>query len=189
MNGTAEDKPSVNILLVDDQEPNLVALESILEHLGLNLVKARSGEEALRQLLDTDFAVILLDIQMQGLDGFETAKLIRGRDRSRHTPIIFLTAHESSPFTPLQAYTLGAVDYLLKPLQPVILRAKVAGFVELHQKTERIRQLERQEFERKLAEESLRQSEQRFGLMADSAPVLLWLSGPDGLCHFVNKPW
>src|SRR3954454_17656534 len=142
MNGTAEDPPRVNILLVDDQEPNLVALESILDQPGLILVKARSGEEALRQLLDKDFAVILLDIQMQGMDGFQTAKLIRERPRSRHTPIIFLTAYEHDPnFSVEAAYTLGAVDYLVKPLIPTILRSKVAVFVELHRKTE---QLERQ---------------------------------------------
>src|SRR5207249_9597670 len=84
--------PKVSVLLVDDQPANLLALEAVLHDLGLNLVKASSGEEALRQLLAEDFAVVLLDVQMTGLDGFETAKLIRGRERSRHTPIIFLTA-------------------------------------------------------------------------------------------------
>jgi PAS domain S-box-containing protein len=191
MTGT-EDRaaePKANILLVDDQPANLHALEAVLEDLGENLVKAQSGAEALRLLLQQDFAVILLDVQMRDLDGFETAKLIRGRDRSRHTPIIFLTAHDSPDFTPVKAYTLGAVDYLLKPLVPVILRAKVAGFVELFHKGERLRQLERREYERRLADEALRRSEEHFRLMADSAPVLLWLADPEARCTFVNRPW
>src|SRR5438552_7754048 len=92
--GNAAERPA-KILLVDDQPANLLALEAVLEELGQELVRAGSGEEALRRLLDQDFAVILLDVQMHGLDGFETAKLIRARERSRHTPIIFLTAHPS----------------------------------------------------------------------------------------------
>jgi signal transduction histidine kinase len=146
----------VNILLVDDQPCNLLALEAILQDLGQNLVKADSGPEALRRLLNEDFAVVLLDVQMRRLDGFETARLIRDRDRSRSTPIIFLTAQDSPAFPVADAYRLGAVDYLVKPLVPEILRAKVAGFVELFQKTERLRQLERREYERRLAEERQR---------------------------------
>jgi signal transduction histidine kinase len=162
--GGQPDPPKVNILLVDDQPGNLLALEAILQGLGQNLVKAPSGEDALRQLLAGDFAVILLDVQMGGMDGFETARLVRGRDRSRHTPIIFLTAHASPDFPVAEAYRLGAVDYLVKPLVPKILRAKVEGFVELFQKTERVRKqaerlrlLERRELEHRLAEEALRQ--------------------------------
>ncbi len=160
----------VDILLVDDHPANLLSLEAILADLGHNLVKANSGEEALRRLLVADFAVILLDVQMQDLDGFETAKLIRGRERSRQTPIIFLTAYESNRLTPEEAYALGAVDYLVKPLVPVILRAKVAGFIELFGKTEQVkqqaeklRQMERREFTQKLAEENarLRQAEEK----------------------------
>ena len=105
-----------NILLVDDLPANLLALEAVLGDLGQNLIKADSGEEALRQLLVHDFAVILLDVRMQGMDGFETARMIRARKRSRHTPIIFLTAHEDNRLSIEQAYTLGAVDYLVKPL-------------------------------------------------------------------------
>src|SRR5262249_10876394 len=124
---------------------------------------ARSGEEALRRLLDDDFAVILLDVQMPGMDGFETARLLRGRERSRHTPIIFVTAHEAERLVIEKAYELGAVDFLVKPLIPVVLRAKVAVFVELYEKTREIRrqanelrQRERQGFERRLAEENAR---------------------------------
>jgi signal transduction histidine kinase len=150
----------VNILLVDDQPANLLALEAILAELGENLVRAYSGADALRHVLTDDFGVILLDVQMQDLNGFETAKLIRDRERSRHTPIIFLTAYESGEFSVAKAYTLGAVDYLVKPLVAAILRAKVAGFVELFRKTEQVkrqaeqlREMERKEFQRHLAEE------------------------------------
>ena len=93
-----DDRPidqAVNILLVDDQPANLLALRAILDDLGHNLVEARSGEEALQQLAENDFAVVLLDVQMHGLDGFETARLIRSREKSRHTPIIFLTAYDT----------------------------------------------------------------------------------------------
>jgi CheY-like chemotaxis protein len=105
-----------NILLVDDQPANLLALKAILEDLGQNLVEARSGDEALLRLLRYDFAVVLLDVQMEGLDGFETAKLIRQREKNRHTPILFLTAYESNRLSVEEAYSLGAVDYLVKPL-------------------------------------------------------------------------
>src|SRR5205807_9628215 len=117
---------------------NLLALEAVLEDLGHHLVKAHSGDEALRLLLEQDFAVVLLDVRMSGLDGFETAKLMRSRDRSRHTPIIFLTAHDNHPSIE-QAYSLGAIDYLVKPVVPVALRAKVTGFVELFAKTEQVK--------------------------------------------------
>jgi signal transduction histidine kinase len=147
-------EPPVNILLVDDVAANLLALEAILEGLKQILVRASSGTQALARLADDDFAVILLDINMPDLDGFAAAKQIRARERSRHTPIIFLTAHDSAEFPLIEAYKLGAVDYLIKPLSPDILRAKVAVFVELFQKArqiqrqaERLRQIERQEFD------------------------------------------
>jgi signal transduction histidine kinase len=152
---TQPEEPPVNILLVDDQPANLVALEAMLADLGRNLVRADSGEEALRQLLKADFAVVLLDVRMPGLGGFETARLMRGREKSRYTPIIFLTAYEDSH--PAEAYSLGAVDYLTKPLVPAILRAKVTAFVELFRKTERLREMERREVERRLAEERVRE--------------------------------
>jgi signal transduction histidine kinase len=181
------DKPraqgKADILLVDDHPNNLLALEAVLQDLGHNIVKATSGDEALRRLLAGDFAVILLDVQMQDLDGFETAKLIRGREKSRQTPIIFLTAFENNRLSTEEAYQLGAVDYLVKPIVPVILKAKVAGFIELFQKTEQVkqqaeqlRQMERREFTQKLAEEnarlrltqeSLRESEQRYRQLAE----------------------
>ena len=110
----------INILLVDDQPENLLALEGILTSLGQNLVKAHSGEGALRCLLQQDFAVILLDTQMPGIDGFETARLIRERPASQHTPIIFITQSNQDDADVLKGYSLGAVDCLLKPLVPEI---------------------------------------------------------------------
>ena len=126
----------VNILLVDDQPNNLLALESILAEMGENLVNADSGRAALKHLLQMDFAVILLDVQMPDLDGFETASLIRQRDRSRDTPIIFLTALSRSETNVFRGYELGAVDYIFKPFHPEILRSKVSVFVELFRKRE-----------------------------------------------------
>jgi PAS domain S-box-containing protein len=131
--------PKAKILLVDDQPANLLALEVVLEELGQVLVRAHSGEEALHLLLDQDYAVILLDVQMHGLDGFATAGHIRNRERSRHTPIIFLTAHYSDDSLVAQAYQLGAVDFLVKPLVPAIVRAKVAAFVALFAEKEQAR--------------------------------------------------
>ena len=135
---------SVNILLVDDNQENLLALEALLESPDHKLITARSGEAALRCLLDQDFAVILLDVRMPTMDGFETATLIRGRERSRHTPIIFLTGFESNTVNLFKGYSLGAVDYLVKPVVPEVLKAKVAVFVELFRKNQDLQhQLER----------------------------------------------
>src|SRR5687768_4766306 len=129
----------VNILLVDDQPKNLLALESILEQDGQTLVKAHSGRAALRHLLETDFAVVLLDVQMPEMDGFETATLIRERDKSRDTPIIFLTALSRSETNVFRGYELGAVDYIFKPFHADILRSKVNVFVELFRKREALK--------------------------------------------------
>src|SRR5205814_3532120 len=129
----------VKILLVDDQPDNLLSAEAVLESLGEEIVKAPSGREALRQLLDSDFAVILLDVMMPGMDGFETATLIRQRDRSRHTPIIFLTALGKSEEHLIRGYDVGAVDYLFKPIVPEVLRSKVAVFAELCRKSSLIK--------------------------------------------------
>ena len=126
----------VNILLVDDQPANLVALEAMLQGLGQNLIKAESGREALKWLLTHDCAVILLDVKMPEMDGFETAELIRQRDKSRHTPILFLTAGDNTQTQAVRGYAVGAVDYLVKPVVPEFVRSKVAVFVELAKKTE-----------------------------------------------------
>ena len=128
----AERKAS--ILLVDDRPENLLALEAALEPLDQNLVKANSGEEALRLLLREEFAVILLDVQMPGLDGFDTAIQIKEREKTKDIPIIFLTAISREPHHALRGYSTGAVDYMSKPFDPWVLRAKVAVFVDLYEK-------------------------------------------------------
>jgi len=132
----------VNILLVDDRAENLLALEAILEPLGERLVRAHSGDEALKCLLTEEFAVILLDVQMPGLNGFETAELIKSRERTRYVPIIFLTAISKDEAYVFRGYSVGAVDYMSKPFQPDVLRSKVAVFVDVYRKQ---RQLKRQE--------------------------------------------
>ena len=122
------------LLLVDDRADNLLALEAALEPLGHRLVRARSGEEALKHLLTEEVAVIVLDVQMPGMDGFATATEIKQRERTRDIPIIFLTAISRDEQHRLQGYATGAVDYLFKPVEPDLLRAKVEVFVELHLK-------------------------------------------------------
>jgi CheY-like chemotaxis protein len=122
-------------LLVDDRRDNLIALEAILQGLPVDPVAVESGEAALKQLLIDDFAVILLDAQMPEMDGFETASHIKQRERTRHVPIIFLTAADRDAQLALRGYAAGAVDYLTKPFDPWILRAKVSVFVELWTKT------------------------------------------------------
>jgi signal transduction histidine kinase len=149
---------SASILLVDDQPANLVALEAILAPLGHRLVSADSGAAALRQLLMNDFAAILLDARMPGLDGYETAALIRQRERSAHTPIIFLTADTGDREATLRAYDQGAVDFLGKPFEPKILRAKVAIFISLYLQGEQLKQ----------QSESLR-AQERASILAEAA--------------------
>jgi PAS domain S-box-containing protein len=134
---SAPSEPKASILLVDDNPANLLSLRAILEDLGQNLVETRSGEEALRRVESDEFAVVLLDVLMPGISGFETAKLIRRQDRSRHTPIIFLTASDIDSPQIEEGYALGAVDFLVKPLLPVVLQSKVRGFVELYQDKQR----------------------------------------------------
>jgi signal transduction histidine kinase/DNA-binding response OmpR family regulator len=128
----------INILVVDDLPEKVLVLRSILEELDENVLAARSGPEALKQILDNEFAVILLDVNMPGMDGFETATLIRKRRRSAHTPIIFVTAFADEMHTS-QGYSLGAVDYILAPVVPEVLRTKVRVFVELFRMTQQVR--------------------------------------------------
>lgn len=127
-------EPKVDVLLVDDRAENLIALEAVLEGLGQNLVKVQSGEAALKYLLNNDVAVILLDVQMPGMDGFETARMIRLRERSQHIPIIFLTAFNEGDDLRSLGYTLGAVDFLYKPINSTVLTSKVSVFIELFKK-------------------------------------------------------
>src|SRR3954465_9152297 len=158
-----------SVLLVDDRPENLLALTAVLEPLEARLVTAGSGEEALRALLAEDFAVVLLDGQMPGMDGFETAGYIRGRERSARTPIIFLTAVSTDISQVLRGYEAGAVDYVLKPFDPVVLRSKVAVFAEL----------ERHRHGRERADELLRRA-------WESAPTGVVLIDADGLVVQIN---
>src|SRR5918999_791099 len=134
----SETDGKVSILLVDDRPEKLLALEAVLEDLGQTVVRAYSGREALRHVLNHDFAVILLDVNMPGMDGFETASLIRQRKSSQHVPIIFITAM-GDELHAARGYALGAVDYILSPVVPEVLRSKVAVFVDLFKKTERVK--------------------------------------------------
>jgi CheY-like chemotaxis protein len=131
-------RETAKILLVDDRHDNLLALEAILQGLPVHPVTANSGEEALKQLLIDDFAVILLDAQMPTMDGFETARHIKRRERTRHIPILFLTAADNDAHLALRGYAVGAVDYLTKPFDPWVLRAKVSVFVELWTKNRQL---------------------------------------------------
>lgn len=151
------------VLLVDDEPKNLFALRELLQDPNLDLVVARSGDEALRRVLEADFALILLDVLMPGLDGFETARLIRVRERSALTPIIFLTAAADEIGSIFRGYEVGAVDYLIKPLVPEVLKSKVAVFVELHRKSAA---LAREIGERQAAERRLRDSEGQLRALA-----------------------
>ncbi len=154
MTGPVDARPQASILLVDDVPANLLALADVLAPLGQRLVEARSGEEALRLLLHEDFAVLLIDVAMPGMDGYEAARLIRGRARFRQTPIIFVTAYDPEPERVTAAYSQGAVDFLVKPIVPVVLRAKVSVFVELYLRAEEVKR--QQEVMRRQQQEMLR---------------------------------
>lgn len=177
--------PCAEILIVDDDPRSLFALTGLLEQDGLKIISAGSGEEALKQVLNHDLALILLDVRMPGMDGYETASLIRGRERSRHIPIIFLTAMDRDDVHIFRGYSAGAVDYVYKPVEPLILRSKVNVFVELFRKTEAIRREEqlknrlqaenlRVRSEMLHAERALRMSEERQSLIIDALPVALY---------------
>jgi PAS domain S-box-containing protein len=178
----------VDILLVDDREENLVALEAILEPLGENLIRALSGEEALRRLLTEEVAVILLDVQMPGLDGFETATLIKQREKTRTIPIIFLTAISTDEAHVFRGYSAGAVDYMSKPFNPDILRSKVAVFIELYRKTQQLADQAALLRERELAEVR-RASEERYRALADAMPQIVWTAAADGRTTYLNRRW
>jgi PAS domain S-box-containing protein len=161
-----------NILLVDDQPGKLLTYQATLADLGDNLITATSGREALLQLLKHDFALILLDVVMPEMDGFETAALIRQRPRLEHTPIIFVTAYSSGELDPLKGYELGAVDYVFAPIVPEVLRAKVSVFVDLYRKRQELTQINDQLraeiVERRLVEYRLQKSEERFRLLVEN---------------------
>ena len=159
-----------SILLVDDRPENLLSLEALLEPLGHGLGRASSAEEALRRVLAGDFALILLDVMMPGTDGYEAARLIRQREKSRSTPIIFLTALGEDRRHATLGYESGAVDYMFKPLDPDLLRAKVAAFVELYQNREQLAWLQR----RRYADLAIQESEERFRLVQKATNDVIW---------------
>lgn len=130
-----------NVLVADDRPANVLAIQQVLEPLNHNVVTAASGEEVLRALLTTDFAVILLDVEMPIMDGFEVAAQIKRREKTRHIPIIFLTAVNQEPSDIFQGYEAGAVDYLSKPVEPWLVRAKVGAFIDLWVEHKRIEQM------------------------------------------------
>jgi signal transduction histidine kinase/DNA-binding response OmpR family regulator len=169
----AEEK--VSILIVDDRPDKMLAYEAILSELKENIVCARSGKEALRCLLKQDFAVILLDVNMPVMDGFETAALIRQRARSETTPIIFISAVNDTETHVSRGYSLGAVDYILTPVVPEILRAKIAVFVDLFKKTEQVKR-QAEEREKLIREQAARAEaetrQERFAFLADASNVL-----------------
>jgi PAS domain S-box-containing protein len=189
--------PPVNVLLVDDRADKLLALESILADGDHTVVTARSGEEALRALLRTDFAVILLDVNMPQLDGFQTAALIRGRPSSEKVPIIFMTAVSDMEAGTSRGYSLGAVDYIHLPVQPEVLKAKVSVFVDLYRKREQVREQAeslrlRQEREHatRLAEAADRLDfETRRNRFFTLAPDMLGIADFDGRLRQLNASW
>lgn len=164
--GAISTKKKVKILLVDDTPDNLVSLGAALDILGEELVFAHSGREALRHLLDDDFAAILLDVKMPEMDGFETAELIRSRLKSRYTPILFLTGFKNEEHL-FRGYDLGAVDYLFKPIVPEVLRSKVAVFVELSRRAD---QLQEQAKLLTAQAATLQRAEHRFRRLLEAAP-------------------
>ncbi|MBX2987131.1 MAG: response regulator [Bdellovibrionaceae bacterium] len=185
----------VDILMVDDREDGLIALEAVLGGQGYNLIKAQSGREALGLLGLYEFAMVLMDVQMPELDGFETATLIRRQAQYRHVPILFITAINKDESYVHRGYELGAADYLFKPFDPHILRAKVAVFVDLFKKTRQIREQahlisqikerERQHERTRLELDSLR----RYQALADAIPHIVWKTTPDGDLTYCNKGW
>jgi PAS domain S-box-containing protein len=190
----ATDRPRV--LLVDDDERNLLAVQSILDDLG-EVVPVRSGEEALRHLLKGEFAVILLDVYMPGMDGYETAQIIRSRDQTKGIPIVFLSAVNKETEHLLRGYAMGAVDYVFKPVDPIVLRSKVAVFVDLFAKTREIERKARKEqalldanlrvnAERLRAEQELRRAEQRQAAIIQSLPMVLYLEPCDAIERLPN---
>ena len=182
------DAPPARILMVDDHPPNLLALAALLDPLGQELIHAHSGAEALRQLLESDFALILMDVQMPGIDGIQTAKLIKERPRNRHIPIIFLTAIHKDPAYIFRGYKEGAVDYLLKPFDPEILRAKVSVFVDLWRKNELLRRQQAMLRARELIAVEKR-GELRFRALTDSMPQCVWAARRDGEIYYCNRIW
>jgi PAS domain S-box-containing protein len=183
----------INILIVDDKLDKLLALEAVLSELGQNILKANSGKEALRLLLHEEFAVILLDVNMPIMDGFETASLIRQRRKTQHTPIIFITAVSIGENSMYKGYALGAVDYIFTPVVPEVLKAKVSVFIELYRKTEetkeqaeQLRAIQEREHRRTLERLEIETHRNRFFVLAID---MLAIAGFDGHFKQLNPTW
>lgn len=188
MQAALQTQQKVAILIVDDRPENILALTSILSGPEYEIVTAQSGSDALRCLLRQDFALLLLDVMMPGMDGFELASLIKENERHRSTPIIFLTAMATDVSFIYKGYSSGAVDYLTKPLEPNIVKAKVSVFVELYRQRERIKFHERREREYQLAEQQ-RRSEKRYRSLAEAIPAIVWTASPGGEPQYFNRRW
>ena len=178
--------PRASILLVDDNPANLVALEAILAPLGQELVTAPSGEEALREVLRHEFALILLDVQLTGMNGLETAALIKRHPRCRTVPIIFITAIGGRADHVFRGYSQGAVDYLVKPFNPDILRSKASVFVDLYLQGEKLKIQERllREHERAMLE---RKNQERYRQLLDAMPQCIWAADARGRITYWNQ--
>ena len=180
----------VNILMVDDQPAKLLTYEAILDELGENLIKAASGREALDILLKTDIAVVLMDVSMPELDGFQLAEMIRQHPRFQKIAIIFISAVHLTDLDRLKGYQRGAMDYISVPVVPEVLRAKVSVFAELHRKAREL-ELLNQELEGRVLSrtEELRESESQFRTLANSIPQLAWMANPDASVSWSNQRW
>lgn len=169
----------VNILIVDDRRENLLALEASLECPLYKIIRTQSGEQALNHALNHDFAVILLDVQMPGLDRFETARRLKERERSRHTPIIFMSAIHRAHQHIFKDYSAGGVDYLSTPYDPQILRSKVEVFVQLFNMAKQLQQ------RNELQEQTERRA--RYRNLSEAMPVIVWTARRDGSVDHLNK--
>ncbi len=193
LHSTPTELEKVDILLVDDRPDGLVTIEAVLKDPSYNLIKAGSGREALGYVLNHDFAVILMDVQMPDMDGFETARMIKQRDRSKHVPIIFVTAiNKADEFVSL-GYEAGAADYLFKPFDPAILKSKIAVFVDLYRKnnrlqrqTETLREMQKRETARVLADLEV-ESRRRYQSLADAIPLIVWRANDRGTIDYYNQ--
>ncbi|MBX3187117.1 MAG: PAS domain S-box protein [Labilithrix sp.] len=185
----------INVLVVDDREENRLAMRAILSAGGYRIVEAASGAEALRRLLDDDFAVLLVDVLMPQMSGFELVEAIRARQRSASVPVIFLTAEAADVEQVFRAYRAGAVDYLVKPVVPEMVQAKVEVFAELYRQKKRIQaqadrlvDVERREAEISLVELRM-SSERRYRSLAEALPQIVWIGRPDGTVEYFNQRW
>nr|MBA3889530.1 response regulator [Gemmatimonadaceae bacterium] len=182
-------EPLPRVLIVDDRAENLLALEAVLEPLAVEVVRASSGLEAIARSAEQEFAVVLLDVMMPGVDGLETARQLKARSVSRLTPIIFLTALDVDRRRVHDGYASGAVDYLLKPIDPAVVRAKVSAFVDLYRNRRTENWQQRRRYADQVAaaaEAAYREGDQRFQLLAESVPAMVWTARGDGRVEFMN---